>query len=371
MRVAIVHERFTESGGSEQVVAAIAEMWPDAVIFAAVVDPSVLPATLRGRDIRTSRLQRRYRGGGYAHLLPFLPGAFAHLDLSSFDLVITSHHAFANRVRPPAGVPVVSYTYTPARWLWEARTRRDEPGGLLGRAALATFAATQRRADRAAAARLSGVIAISTTVAERVKRWWRRDATVVAPPVDVVRFTPSDAPREDFFLWVGRLVPYKSPLIAVEAATRAGVPLVIAGDGRMRGRVERAAGSSVRVLGTVDDATRLDLYRRCRAVVFPGEEDFGLVPVEAQACATPVIALGAGGATDTIVDGVTGVLYPPSRDPVDALASALRSFDPTTFDRETIRRNALRFAPDRFRRELRAAVEAALATGGSFSPPSR
>ena len=127
MRVAIVHERFTEAGGSEQVVAAIAEMWPEAVIFAAVVKPSAVPASLQGRDIRTSRLQRHYRGGGYAHLLPLLPGAFAHLDLTGFDLVITSHHAFANRVRPPGGNPVVSYTYTPARWLWEARTRRGEP----------------------------------------------------------------------------------------------------------------------------------------------------------------------------------------------------------------------------------------------------
>jgi glycosyltransferase involved in cell wall biosynthesis len=370
VRVAIVHERFTEPGGSEQVVAALAEMWPEAVIFAAVVNPSILPASLRGRDIRTSRLQRRYRGGGYAHLLPFLPGAFAHLDLSEFDLVITSHHAFANRVRPPAGIPVVSYTYTPARWIWEASMRHEEPGGPIGRAALATFAATQRRPDRAAAARLRGVIAISTTVAERVQRWWHRDAAVVAPPVDVERFTPSDIPRDDFFLWVGRLVPYKSPLIAVEAAARADVPLVMAGDGRMRARVERAAGQSVRVLGSVDEATLLDLYRRCQAVVFPGEEDFGLVPVEAQACGAPVIALGAGGATDTIVDGITGVLYAPSRDPVGALTSALRAFNPAEFDRNAIRENAMRFAPDRFRRELRAAIDASLATGSSLRPPS-
>ena len=369
MRVAIVHERFTEPGGSEQVVAAIAEMWPEAVIFTAVVKPSAVPAGLQGRDIRTSRLQRHYRGGGYAHLLPFLPGAFAHLDLSDFDLVITSHHAFANRVRPPDGIPVVSYTYTPARWLWEARTRHGEPGGPIGRAALATFAATQRRPDRAAAARPRAVIAISTAVADRVRRWWQRDATVVAPPVDVERFTPGDAPRGDFFLWVGRLVPYKAPLVAVAAAERAGVPLVIAGDGRMRGRVERAAGSSVHVLGAVDEPTLLDLYRRCRAVVFPGEEDFGLVPVEAQACATPVIALGAGGALDTIVDGITGVLYPTSSDPVDALATALRDFDPDGFESAAIRRNAMRFAPDRFRRELRAAVDTALATGSSLSPP--
>lgn len=358
MRIAIVHERFTELGGSEKVVEQLHQIWPDAPVFCAVMNQDVLPQGLRDADIRPSRLQRWYRGGSYAHLLPLLPGAFARLDLGGFDLVVTSHHAFANRVRPAADIPVISYTHTPARWIWDPRTRRDEPVGAIGRAALRAFAATQRRPDRAAAQRLRDVIANSTAVAGRVQRSWGRGAHVVPPPVDVERFTPSSTTREDFFLWAGRLVPYKAPVVAVEAARRAGARLVVAGDGRMREAVERTAGPGVELLGPVTDATLLDLYRRCRAFLMPGEEDFGITPVEAQACGAPVIALGAGGALDTVVDGVTGVLYPPGDDPVTALAARLRDFDASAYDAAAIRRHAEQFAPERFRREITARVDA-------------
>jgi glycosyltransferase involved in cell wall biosynthesis len=362
MRVAIVHERFTELGGSERVVEQMHAVWSDAPIYASIVDRSALPPGLADADIRASRLQTRYRGGTrYAHLLPFLPGAFAHLDLRDYDLVITSHHAFANRVRPPSDVPVVSYTYTPARWIWDRSTRQNEPGGLFGQIALGLFAATQRAPDRAAAQRLRGVIADSREVADRIRRYWRRDAAVVSPPVDVERFFVGTAPREDFFLLAGRLVPYKAPLVAVRAAQRAGVRLVVAGGGRMQRAVERIAGPQVEVLGEVDDATLRDCYQRCRALLFPGREDFGIVPVEAQACGTPVIALRAGGVLDSVVDGVTGVLFDDRADPVAALAEELRTFDPTRFSPATIRHHAESFSAPRFRAEVRATIERILA----------
>jgi len=358
MRVAIVHERFTELGGSERVVEQLHAIWPDAPVYAAIVDRSTLPPGLVDADVRPSRLQARYRGGGtYAHLLPFLPRAFAELDLHAYDLAVTSHHAFANRVRPPADVPVISYTHTPARWIWDARTRRDEPGGLLARWMLGAFAATQRRPDRAAARRLLGIVANSREVAGRVRRQWGRDAVVVAPPVDVDKFTVDALEREDFFLLAGRLVPYKAPLVAVEAARRAGVRLVVAGSGRMLGAVERAAGPGVDLLGEVDDATLRDCYQRCRALVFPGCEDFGIVPVEAQACGAPVVAPRTGGILDSVVDGVTGVLYDPGDDPIDALAAQLRAFDPDRFSASTIRRHAETFSAPRFRAELEGAVD--------------
>jgi glycosyltransferase involved in cell wall biosynthesis len=354
MRIAIVHERFTELGGSERVVEQLHELWPDAPIYAAVVDRSTLPSGLRDADIRPSRLQALYRGGtGYAHLLPLLPAAFAALDLGDAELVVTSHHAFANRVRPRSGVPVISYTYTPARWLWEPSTRRGEPGGPAGRLALGMFAATQRRADRRAAGRARGIIADSTAVATRIRDWWNRDALVVAPPVNTDWYAPEPTIlREDFFLLAGRLVPYKAPLVAVEAARAAGVRLVVAGDGRQRGVIERAAVPGVEILGAVDDETLRDLYRRCRALVFPGVEDFGIVPVEAQACGAPVIARGVGGVLDTVVPDRSGILFDPDRDPVQALADELRRFDPDLFDAATIRAHAERFAPDRFRESM-------------------
>ena len=288
-----------------------------APIFTTVCDPETLGPILCDADVRTSPLQKLYRGGDrYAHLLPLLPLAMRRIDLTGYDLVITSHHAFANRVRAEPGVPVVAYVHTPARWMWEPDTRRHEIGGAVGRAGLGAFAATQRRADRHAASRLTAAVANSHSVADRIRRWWGRDATVVAPPVDTDFFTPPAAgtARGDYFLVAGRLVPYKRPELAVAAATRAGVKLVVAGDGRARRAVEAAAGPTVEILGRVDNEQMRDLYRSCRALLFPGEEDFGIMPVEAQACGAPVIARAVGGALDTVVPGTTGVLYTATTD---------------------------------------------------------
>jgi glycosyltransferase involved in cell wall biosynthesis len=327
-----------------------------------VVDPDAVPASLRDADLRPSRLQRHYHGGpDYSRLLLRMPGAMAHLDLRDFDVVVTSHHAFANRVRPPATTPVVSYTYTPARWLWDAQFRRGERYGLLGTFALGAFAMTQRRADFAAAQRPRAIGAISRAVAERIRRWWGRASTLVPPPVDVERFSlDPTVEREDFFLLAGRLVPYKRPLVAIEAARRAGARLVVVGDGRLRPEVERAAGDGIELRGRVDDEELLDLFRRCRALLFPGEEDFGIVPVEAQATGAPVVALGRGGVLDTVLDGVTGLLYDAEGPGTPELAAAIAAFDPTAFDPAAIRRHSEQFSVPRFREEFRTFVTSAV-----------
>jgi glycosyltransferase involved in cell wall biosynthesis len=367
VRVAIVHERFTIWGGAERVVAELHRMFPTAVVHAAIVDRTVLADGLAEADVRSTWLDRLYPGNDrYAQLLPLLPVAFARLDLRGFDLVITSHYAFANRVRPPVGVPVVSYTHTPARWIWDARMRAGERGGRAGQALLGAFAGTQRRPDRAAAQRLRSPIANSRNVAARIERWWGRVATVVAPPVDVDWFTPDPGiEREDFFLVAGRLVPYKKSDVAVMAAAQAGARLLVVGMGRQRAELEASAGPMVEFLGRVDDATLRDLYRRCRALVFPGEEDFGIIPVEAQACGAPVVARAAGGALESVADGASGMLYTPDGGgtvgEVDALARAMRDFDPGRFDAVTVRRQAERFSPARFREGFGAALEEALA----------
>ena len=359
-RVAIVHERFTEWAGSERVVEQLHALWPDAPIHAAVVDYSVLPPPLRDADVRPTGLQRLYRGGTqYAHLLPLLPAAFRRIDLRGFDLVVTSHHAFANRVRAPEAVPIVSYAHAASRWFWDAAERAGEVGGTAGRAALSLFAATQRGPDRAAASRLRGVIANSTYVAGKVGENWLRAAEIVPPPVDVTWLTPNDdVEREGFFLFVGRLVPVKRAELAIAAADRAAVPLVVVGDGRLRSRLEAEAGPTVEFVGTGDRAMLLDLYRRCRAVVFPGVEPFGIVPVEAQACGTPVIALAAGGALESILDGTTGTLYErDSADDVGQLAQSLREFDARAFDARAIREHAITFSAERFRERFTATVD--------------
>ena len=361
--VAIVHERFTELGGSEKVVAEMHALWPTARIHTAIADRNCLPAGLADAEVVPSPLQRLYRGGpSYAHLLALIPGAMARLPVDDVDVVVSSHHAFSNRVTS-SGRDVISYTHTPARWMWDPGLRRMEVESKFGRAALAAFSASQRAPDRRAARRLRAVVANSTHVADRIRRWWGTDAVVIPPPVDTEAFTLSPTTtREDFFLLAGRLVPYKRPEVAVLAARRAGVRLVVAGEGRSRPALEQLAGENVEFLGAVDQRTLVELFRRTRALVFPGEEDFGLVPVEAQACGAPVIALGRGGVLDTVIDGSTGLTYLPVKgDDVAALAARLGTFDPAAFDPLVIRRHAEQFSRTRFRERLSTHVESVLA----------
>lgn len=365
-RVAVVHERFTEHGGSEAVVEQMLACWPQASVYAPVVDRSALPPGLRGADVRPGPLDHLYRGGrSYAHLLPLLPVAMARLRIDDCDLVLASHHAFANRARPPRpDVPVVCYVHTPARWIHDPTLRRGEWGGRVGSAALAAFAASQRKPDRRAAARPALLLANSTEVAARIARWWGRCAAVLPPPVNTDFFTPDPSvAREDFLLLAGRLVPYKRPDLAVRAARRAGVRLVVAGDGRMRATVQALAGPGVDVLGRVDDDELLALFRRCRGLVFPGVEDAGIVPVEAQACGAPVLALRRGGVLDTVVDGVTGRLYdiPAEAEEEHVLAAAMLDFDSSSYDAATIRLRAERFSRSAFRVGLTGHVAKVLA----------
>ena len=363
LRLAIVHEKFTVDAGAERCVEQFHHLWPDAPIFTTVCDPSTLPGTLRDADIRPSPwLSRLYAGGDrYAHLLPLLGPALARHDLRDYDVIVTSHHAFANRIRPRPDATVVAYTHTPARWLWYPEMRAHEVGGRLGRYALGTFAATQRRPDRRAAQRVNAFAANSTEVAARIERWWGRESVVVAPPVDTEFFTPIDQTRDDFFLVAGRLVPYKRPEVAVAAAREAGVRLVVAGDGRARERCESVAGPDTEFIATPSRETLRDLFRRCRALLYPGVEDFGIMPVEAQACGAPVIALDAGGARDTVIDAITGVRYARTADPVGQLAAQLRDFDDRRFSPDRIRTHATTFGIERFRATIRALVDTASA----------
>lgn len=377
LRVVLVHERFTELGGSERVVEQLHAIWPQAKVVAPIVDRRTLPPGLVGAEVQTTPLQRLYRGGPrYSYLLPLLPLAMATTKLETVDLVITSHHAFANRVRCPPGAALVSYTHTPGRWLWDRSIRHQETESRSGRMALGVLAATQRASDRHAAQRPDAIVVNSRHVADRVARWWGRSATVVPPPVDMQHYTPGDhGKREDFFLMAGRLVPYKRPELAVLAARQAGVRLVVVGAGRCGAQLAALAGPGIELLGAVDDERLRDLYRRCRALVFPGVEDFGLVPVEAQACGTPVLARGAGGVLDSVIDGVTGTLFhPPSGEPeVGALTRALRAFDASTFDPDVIRLHAESFSQEAFRERMSEVVYATLGITSPepAGPPAR
>lgn len=363
-RVALVHERFTEFGGSEAVVGEFVETWPDAEVFAPIVAPGGIREPVGA--VHDSWLSRAHAltGGRHAPLLPLVPRVLRRLPLRDHDVVVISHHAFATQAALATDAPVVAYVHSPARWAWDREFRAQEAGGRAGQLALAALGTLARRGELRAAPRLAHVVANSHAVAQRVTDWWGLPASVVNPPVQVARFTPDPTlAREDFYLCAGRLVPYKRADLAIRAAQRAGVRLVVLGEGRFRAQLAAIAGPETTFLGATSAAQLQDMYRRCRALLMPGIEDFGIVPVEAMACGAPVLAVGAGGALDTVRPGVVGAYVPAGTDDevVAALAELMGEFDSATYDPAKIRDHALTFAPEVFRARMAGVVDDVLA----------
>ncbi len=329
-------------------------MFPDAPIYTVFYDSSRLPPHMQGWDIRTSFLQRiPFAARRHKLFFPLMPLAFESLDLTDYDLVITSSFACAKGVITPPGTLNVCYCHTPCRYIWDLyhEYTRDPRVRLL----FAPVAHWMRMWDQLSSERVDHFIANSHEVASRIRRHYRREAEVIYPPVDVDRFAPNGHPPEDFYLVVSRLVAYKRIELAVETANRLRRRLIIVGEGPQRRRLEALAGPTIQFLGQQNDEQIANLYTRCRAVLFPGHEDFGIVPVEAQAAGRPVIAFGRGGATETVVHGATGVFFEEQE--VDSLAEAMLDFERMTFDPGLCRRNAERFDRREFCLRLRGAIE--------------
>jgi glycosyltransferase involved in cell wall biosynthesis len=356
-RVAIVHEWLTIPGGSEQVVLELLEMFPQAELFTSIYDPAPWPATITERRVHTSVLNRLPGARRhYPKLLPLMDWAFRSFDLSNFDLVLSSSHACAKNVRTPAGVLHVCYCHTPMRYAWEEGFLDGEDVGRLTRLALPRLLRRLRRQDLAGAASPDLFIANSRHVAERIARYYGRSAEVVHPPVDLESFLELERAGEDFYLVFGRVVPYKRVDLAVSACARLGRRLKVAGDGRALAGIEAQARGleGIELLGRVDTADRDELLTHARALLFPGEEDFGIVPVEAQAAGVPVVAFGVGGATESVLDGETGVLF--ERHDAVGLADAIERFETLELDEGRLRANAARFGRERFRNDMAAAI---------------
>lgn len=346
-RVAVIHEWLTIPGGSEKVVEEILHLVPHAELFTSVYDPAPWPRVITDRPVHASFLNR-VPGATvhYTRLLPFMDLAFRSFDLSRFDLVISSNHASAKNVRTPAGVPHVCYCHTPMRYAWDPSLLAHEAIGPVARRITPLGTAWLRRVDRKRASGPDVFVANSTFVASRIADAYGRPSQVIHPPVHFENMLRTPRDERDAYLVFGRVVPYKRVGVAVQACERLGRRLLVAGAGRDLERVQRLAGAHAEFLGQVPDADVPRLFAQARALLFPGLEDFGIVPVEAQAAGLPVVAYRAGGISDSLLDGTTGVLYQPGS--VEGLIDGIKRFESLTFDHHTIRDNALRFAPERF-----------------------
>jgi glycosyltransferase involved in cell wall biosynthesis len=363
MRVALVHDWLTGMRGGEKALEVICERFPDAELFTLVhVRGSVSPTIERHRPqtsfIQRLPLVRRF----YRYYLPLFPAAIERFRFDRFDLVVSISHCCAKSIIHPAGVPHLCYCLTPMRYAWDqfeayfGAARIGAAGSRLMRPIMNRLA----QWDRGTADRVDRYVAISHYVAGRIGRYYNREATVVYPPVDTDFFQPEDSARERSALIVSALVPYKRLDVAIDACRIAGMPLIIVGDGPERARLERIARGDVRFLGRRTNEDIRDLYRRCAIALLPGEEDFGIVPLEAQACGCPVVALGRGGACETVVPGETGVLVD---DPTaEAFADGIRSALDRQFNPAVIRRHAERFGRARFGDEMEALMRDAVAT---------
>jgi glycosyltransferase involved in cell wall biosynthesis len=348
--------------GGERCLEVFCELFPDAPVFTLLHVPGSVSPSIERRRIVTSFVQRLPAAATrYRHYLPLFPAAVRGLSLRGYDLVLSLSHCVAKAVRVPAGALHLCYCFTPMRYAWDLEDDYARSAGWLTRMALPPVAAALRRWDR----RTGGVdefVAISRHIAERIHRVYGRGAEVIHPPVEVARFRLADA-IDDYYLVVGALVPYKRVDLAVGAATRLGRRLLVVGTGPEEPRLRALAGPGVTFLGWRPDAEVAELYARCRAVLFPAVEDFGIVPLEAAAAGRPTIALGRGGALETMI-GLDARAEPPTavfftEPTVESLAAAITTFEAAAgrFDPHALRARAAQFDRLRFVRRLREYVD--------------
>lgn len=348
MRIAIVKDFLPVMRGAEKVLEAWCEVWPEAEIYALFHTKGALTPAIESHPIHTTYLQN-FPGvhSKYPYYLAFMPRAIESFDLRGFDVVLSMSQCVAKGAVTDA--LHICYCLTPMRYVWDKVD--DYFGTGLKRRLAGPMIDRLRRWDVETVPRVHRWVAISHEVRDRIRRWYGRESDVLFPPGNDAFYTPAETPREDWYLFAGALVPYKRVDLAVEACRALGRKIKVIGTGSHEKRI-RALGHA-EFLGWQPDEVVRDHYRRCRALLFPGEEDFGIVPVEAQLCGAPVIAFAKGGALDTVT-GETGLLYR------DSLAEAIRAFEARAFDPNDCRKNALRFSREGHKRQIREYVEHAL-----------
>jgi len=353
LRVAIVHYWLVGMRGGEKVLEELCAIFPQAEIFTHVLALEAISPALRQHKIHTTFINRLPGAKKhYQKYLPLMPLALEELDLRGFDLVISSESGPAKGVITSPDCLHICYCHSPMRYVWNMYHDYKAGAGALTRLVMGPLMHYLRQWDQLSSGRVDHFLANSTAVQGRIAKYYRREATVVPPPVDTEAFTLAADHPGDYYLVCGQLVGYKRVDLAIEACNRNGRPLVVIGGGEMLKPLRQRAAANIRFLGPQPLAVLREHYQHCRALLFPGEEDFGIVPVEVMACGRPVIAYGKGGILDTLVPGVTGVLFPEQS--VEALLAAMAEFEAHAegFDPEAIRAQALQFSREIFRRRL-------------------
>lgn len=344
-KIALVHEYLTNFAGSEQVLLALHEMYPNAPIFTAMYYPDKVPQ-FKNADVRTSFLQRFPRIKEKVYI-PLLPLAVEGYDLSQFDIVISDSHIAAKGVITKPETLHICYCHTPIRYAWSADLDPRGSGSAIRR-----FASHYLRIwDFLASKRVDHFIANSTYIASRIKKYYRADSVVIPPPVDTGRLTPADAPIEDYYVYSSRLIDYKKPDLVVKAFNKMGKKLVILGRGEMLGELRAMAKSNITfITDFISDQEMAKLFSSAAAMVFPAEEDFGIVMIDMLACGRPVIAYRGGGATDIIIEGKTGEYFDDQT--VESIVKAVVSFDPMSYDKSVILAEAKKFDKAVFKHKI-------------------
>lgn len=359
MKIALVHDYMNQMGGAEKVLEQFCKIFPGAPVYTSIVDRTKLRGGFEGIDIRSSFIQKLpFLGKNYKKYLPLYPFAFENMRLSGYDCILSMSSGFAKGVSYAPNTLHINYCLTPMRFAWMYdQYNEKEKIPFYYKPLLLPLINNMRKWDLKKNIGVHRFITLSRAVQSRIKKWYGRDSDIIYPPVDTKAFIPGTK-ASDYFLIVSRLRGYKRIDLAVSACTALNLPLKIIGTGDCEKMLKQIAGPTIEFLGYCQDSDVVKYMQGCRAFLFPGEEDFGIAPLEAQACGKPVIAFGAGGALDTIVEGETGLFFKEQK--WEALAAVLKQFNKCTFDPIICRKNALRFNEDEFRCSIKKYVESSI-----------
>ena len=375
MKVAIVHDWLVNYGGAERVVEEMLKLYPDADIYTLVYDEKKMGIIFPKEKVHTSFVQKLPMSTRlYTKLLTLMPKAFESFDFSGYDLVLCSSSSCAKGVITPPDVPHICYIHSPMRYAWDQFFEYRKRSGRLTRFFMNRWMPSIRLWDFISSQRIDSLIANSKYIARRIQKYWNLSSTVIYPPVDTGRLSPNNKESEDFYVVFSRFVPYKRIDLAISACGKLGKKLVVIGAGsqeaELKALAKEAFGShpdDVKFTGRISDAEVQDYLQRCKAMIFSAEEDFGIIPVEVQACGRPVIAFGKGGALETVKDGVTGVFF--DKQETESVCTAIRNFEELsskgTFDTTKIVEHAKSFSAERFRKELLEHINKVTADFGS------